>query len=119
MSKTTKRTDLVRSDRDSLESAYLTSLAQQQQVGYWFTPKTMRFFKSRIHDVYTVLGTDGDWVFLTSECAPNSPRRYTVRTMDKTGNIRAPHGYKSFETLRQARAAAFTKPTPATAGGAA
>lgn len=119
MSKTTKRTDLVRSDRDSLESAYLTGRAQQQKVGHWFTPKTMRFFKSRIHDVYTVLGSDGDWVFLTSECAPNSPRRYTMRVMDKTGDIRAPHGYESFETLRQARAAAFAKPAPATIGGAA
>lgn len=52
---------------------------RQSHQGFWFSPDTMRFFRSRIEDDGNVYG--GKY-FVTSEKGPNSIRAYTVREYD-------------------------------------
>jgi hypothetical protein len=83
--------------------------------GHFFDADAMRFFNSKVHGpVYT--GTDG-WYFVTSERndgafgSPSNPRKYTVRRMDKEGDISEPEedGHDNFQrhdTLKYAQTVA-------------
>lgn len=52
--------------------------------GHWFDTATMKFFSSIIHDIKEV----GESIyFISSELPPNSNRVYSVRKMDKKGEI--------------------------------
>lgn len=52
--------------------------AMEARGSHWFEASTMRFFQSRVA-FWAHLGTDGLYRFLSSECSPGGPRRYTVR----------------------------------------
>lgn len=86
--------------RSELEEAY----ARAKPGGYWFSPGTLRFFRSRIHSVHRVEGT-GQWLFVSSEQGPRGPRAYTVRIMDDDGDIRNLGEFMGYATSRQALAA--------------
>ena len=47
---------------------------------FWFSPDTLRFFKSRIGD--TVYEGPGGVFFVSSEKPPHGPRAHTVRQFD-------------------------------------
>jgi hypothetical protein len=66
----------------------------------WFSPDTVRFFKSRIEHWY------GDGYFITSEQGPDGVRRYSVRTACfKTGSVNTAEQskFQQFKTLAAAR----------------
>jgi hypothetical protein len=73
--------------------------------GHFFDAGSMRFFGSKVHGpVYT--GADG-WYFVTSEQREETARRgYTVRKMDKEGDISEPEGhemgFQRYDTARDA-----------------
>ena len=50
---------------------------------YFFSPDTMRFFKSRILE-----GVYGGRYFVTSERGPGMARRYTIREATSEGHIK-------------------------------
>lgn len=94
-----RHSSLFRESRDALESAY--RLANPQ--GHWFSPSTLRFFKSRIADIYRVPNADC-WLFISSEKGPSGTRAYTVRKMTG-GDIRDVGGFQAHATLSRARTA--------------
>lgn len=53
--------------------------------GHWFATSTMKFFKTRLPDFGYLKGDDT--FFITSESDGTRGRRYTIRKMDKTGDI--------------------------------
>lgn len=93
-----RHNSLFPSCRRDLEEAYRAA----NPAGHWFSAATMRFFKSRIGEVYRVAG--GTWVFITSERGPSGARAYTVRTMDTAGDIRDDGAkFQGYPTLGRAR----------------
>jgi len=73
---------------------------------YFFTPASMRFFRSRIAP-----GVIGGRYFVTSERFVGSdgytaPREYTVRVANDDGTIDTVGDFGAFPTLAEARAAA-------------
>jgi hypothetical protein len=64
-----------------LDTDDLRSLASRCR-SYFFSPDTMRFFKSRVSA--GVKRTADGWLFVTSEQGPHSERRYTVRKCSYT-----------------------------------
>lgn len=73
-----------------------------KQVGnYWFSPDTLAFFESHVHDF-----DESSGVFITSECGPfgKGPRAYTIRRADfETGKVSNIGKFQEFATLTQAR----------------
>lgn len=71
--------------------------------GYWFSPSTMKFFRTKIYDGlwYT---PDSRVLFITSEQRESGePRRYTVREYSPTtGDIRS-LGFMNHKTLASAK----------------
>jgi hypothetical protein len=65
---------------------------------YFFSPDTMRFFKSRVY--YRVYG--GKY-FITSEIAPYSSRRYTIRMCKDNGGIETVSEQQEYGCLRTAK----------------
>jgi rRNA processing protein Krr1/Pno1 len=69
--------------------------------GYWFAPKTMKFFKSKVYP--TVYG--GKY-FISSEQSPFGPRRFTIREYDEVNDDINTVGemgkYRSLEEAREA-----------------
>ena len=66
---------------------------------HFFSPDTMRFFKSRIQSNPPYKGR----VFVTSERMNwNSPRYYTVRVVEPSGNIRTIGEFQGFGTRQSA-----------------
>jgi hypothetical protein len=55
--------------------------ANAQAGLHYFEPATMRFFQSRVSEM--IYEGAGGTYFVTSERAPNGPRRYTVRTFKR------------------------------------
>ena len=55
--------------------------------GHWFDPDTMRFFRSRISDRQHWNRKLDRYVFVSSECQPDGVRAYTVRVLDRIGDI--------------------------------
>ena len=68
---------------------------------YWFTPETMRFFKSRVSEMTWKIGDK--IYFISSEKQSQESRFYTVRVCEIDGNIRTVGQFQGHETLRQAR----------------
>lgn len=75
---------------------YFTSIDEIRRANeaagyYWFSPDTLRWFRSRIHaDVY-----DGRY-FVTSERNPSGERRYTVREVTDDGEVKTAEGCEFF-----------------------
>ena len=71
---------------------------------YFFTPDSMRFFRSKFA---TVLHgkSPANWnIFITSEQFDSrSPRLYTVRQMLMNGSTKHLSAFQQFSTLKQAR----------------
>ena len=66
---------------------------------YFFSPDTMRFFSSRIQTTPPYKGR----VFVTSERMNwNSPRYYTVRVIQPSGNIETIGDFQGFTTRQSA-----------------
>jgi hypothetical protein len=67
---------------------------------YWFSPDTMDFFGTRIHD------WDGNTgLFITSEQPPHGDRRYSIRKADfETGDVATVGGFCAYKTLAAAKA---------------
>ena len=81
--------------------------ANEQAGFFFFSPDTMRFFKSRVSEnVYE--SSDGLCAFfVTSERGPNMARRYTVRRFSTiTKNITTAMDFQHYPTSRQAHSAA-------------
>ncbi len=71
---------------------------------YWFSPDTMDFFQSKIHEF-----DEDSGVFITSECGPfgKGPRAYTIRKANfQTGRVSTVGGFQAFDTLSSAKTAA-------------
>ncbi len=80
--------------------------AEVKAVGsFYFSPATMRFFKSRIAP--GLRHVENGIVFITSEQFDyDSPRLYTVRLMDENARVTDIDEFQQYKTLAQARKAA-------------
>lgn len=69
---------------------------------YYFSPDTMRFFKSRVsEDVYQ---GEGGVFLVTSEQGPNMPRLYSVRQFfPETGKVNTVDEFQAYKTLSAAK----------------
>lgn len=77
---------------------------KRRHSGSWFTPDTMRFFKSRVlPDVFPM--EDGSALFISSErYSDDSPRKYSVRKCDgETGSIDTVGEFMGHANIIQAR----------------
>jgi hypothetical protein len=76
---------------------------------FWFSPDTLRFFRSRISDFVVQDSSNKDlYYFISSEqYDDNSPRLYSVRVFNyDTKNIDTVGEFQEYETITQAKAAA-------------
>jgi hypothetical protein len=83
--------------------------ARNRETGHhFFDADTLRFFRSRINArVYHAHAT-GVAYFVTSEQAPHSPRRYTLRRFDQaTGEVETVGEFLQYATRSAAHNAAF------------
>jgi hypothetical protein len=72
---------------------------------YYFSPDTMRFFKSRVSSrVYPV--SDGAY-FVTSEKGPNRIRAYSVRLAKDSGKISTVGEFQEYRSRSGAHSKAF------------
>ncbi len=71
--------------------------------GYFFTPEAMRFFRSKVYETTATLG-DLTY-FITSEKCPTDKRRYTIRTMSRTGSIALFSAFEAYSSKKQAEKA--------------
>jgi len=55
---------------------------KRKHNGYFFSPETIRFWKSRVSE--TIYKNDNSVYFVTSEAGFNLPRAYTIRRFDLT-----------------------------------
>lgn len=73
---------------------------------HWFSPDTMKFFKSRIEKKSLTFGQlINDKYFITSEQYDyNSPRLYSVRAFNKkTGAVKTVGDFQEFKSKAKAR----------------
>ena len=69
---------------------------------YWFSPDTMRFFRSRVSD--QVYQGPGGIYFVSSERGPEMPRMYTVRRFrPDTGGVETAEEFQGYAKATQAR----------------
>jgi len=77
-------------------------MRMNKQIGnHWFSPDTMSFFESNVHDF-----DESSGVFITSECGPfgKGPRAYTIRKADfQTGRVSTVGKFQEYATLQKAR----------------
>ena len=73
-----------------------------QPKGYWFSLDTKRFFSSRFTDYgYRLVN---DIYFISSEKnGYNHPRKYSIRIMDKNGEINNIGEFQEHNTLNNAK----------------
>lgn len=76
--------------------------------GYWFSPSTLRFFRSRYSQTATKVGNKA--YFVSSEQFTDGerkdPRRYTVRVCDlSTGDIETVGRFQQYRTQAEANRA--------------
>lgn len=81
----------------------------QKYSGHFFSPDTMRFFRSRISDAFRLPFVDGI-VFLTSEkkCFEDPTRVWTIRKLHQTDHgitVSTLSEFGEYETKAQARSA--------------
>ena len=69
--------------------------------GHWFDKSTMEFFKSKLPE-YGFLHKERLF-FISSESAPESIRKYTVRELGKNGNINTIGYFNSHTSSRTAK----------------
>ena len=70
---------------------------------YFFSPSTMRFFRSKIASRNVINGR----YFITSEqFDASSPRLYTIRRANDDGTIDTVGDFQQYETAKAAKAAA-------------
>lgn len=76
--------------------------------GHWFSPSTLRFFRSKVYDRVWLHPTEQKVFFVSSEQRGNlTPRRYTVRVYDvATDSISTATEFGQYATKRAADAAA-------------
>lgn len=87
--------------RERFDSIDAIRKAHDSTGGFWFSPDTMRFFGTRIHDaVY------GGRVFVTSEQPPHGPRNYSVRMITDDYRIETLGEFGGYETRDAAHRAA-------------
>jgi hypothetical protein len=72
--------------------------ANRRAGQHFFSPDTMRFFQSRLCG-----NLIGGRFFVTSEAAPNAPRRYTVREAQADGSVRAVGDFMGHKTADAAK----------------
>ena len=82
--------------------------ANRQAGKHWFSPDTLRFFKSRIGE--TIYQGPGGVYFVSSEVyGPSAPRLYSVREFTpSTKAVNSVHGERFTQTTR-ARAITLAK----------
>lgn len=69
---------------------------------YWFSPDSMRFFKSRTGDTAYVKGNKA--YFVSSEKYEREPRKYSVRVSDlKTGSVNTVGEFQQFSSSSGAK----------------
>ncbi len=71
--------------------------ANKETGHYWFSPDTMRFFKSKV-ETDLISGC----YFVTSEKGPSGPRRYTVRMVNTDSTIDTAGDFQGYATKLQA-----------------
>lgn len=83
--------------------------ANKKAGKYFFSPDTMRFFRSRVaSEVYTTLWSDYAY-FVTSEINPSNKQAYSVRRFNKkTGDVVTEGKFFEYSTKRAAIEAAKT-----------
>jgi hypothetical protein len=75
---------------------------------YFFSPSSMRFFRSKIASQSVINGR----YFITSEqFDANSPRLYTIRIANDDGSIDTVGEFQGYETVEAAKRAAKNLPT--------
>lgn len=73
--------------------------ANKERGQYFFSPDTMRFFRSRV-----LQGVYGGKYFVTSErYSDDTPRRYTVRVANSDGTVESASEFMEFSYPYQAR----------------
>jgi hypothetical protein len=93
---------------------YSSRLVEMRDVerahrGHWFSPDTMRFFRSRIGSYGYLSQSDGAKVFFVSseQFDYQSPRLYTVRVQDRaTGDIESASTFQQYASWSGADRAA-------------
>lgn len=74
---------------------------------YFFSPSTMRFFRSKVASRTVINGR----YFITSEqFDDDSPRLYTIRRANDDGTISTIGEFQQYETVTAAKAAAANLP---------
>lgn len=71
---------------------------------FWFLPKTMRFFKTRIYP--RVFIANERMFFISSEKGPSGVRAYTIREAFESGKVETPAdmgGFQAYPTLGRAK----------------
>lgn len=92
-------TDRIMDTRD------LINAVRESHSPYFFTPDTMRFFKSRLASY--IRHVSGGVIFITSEkYDDNSPRLYTVRMFTRDGRINELSEFQEYKTIEAAKRAA-------------
>jgi hypothetical protein len=69
---------------------------------YWFSPDTMRFFETTLHDVFPL--PDGA-LFVTGETNPSGETKYSIRRAYDTGAVETVEHF-AFDTAADAALAA-------------
>ncbi len=90
------------------------------QAAHWFDVDTMRFFGTHLSGVELWCGPGRlDCIFTTSEKPPHGPRMYSIRHLDRDGEIHTIGEHCSFSrsvAIRMARELAKTGRTDVDAG---
>lgn len=69
---------------------------RRKHNGHFFCEQNMRFFKSKVYEVAVL--HDGLWLFGTSEKGPDYVRKYTLRGMTETGDIKTIGEFQAYTT---------------------
>jgi hypothetical protein len=95
----TKREKMKHTKEDS------TWLTIRANTGFWFSPKTMRFFGCRVY-WHTLTETNGGYLFIT--CEDNfdrTERGFSVRFVNSDYEIETLGEFLGYETLAEAKKA--------------
>jgi hypothetical protein len=76
--------------------------ANERAGQHWFSPSTMRFFRSRIGR--TVIG--GRFFVTSEQYHDGSPRLYTIREALEDGSVETVGGFQAWRSSRDATATA-------------
>lgn len=91
-----------------MKTASIEEIERRYQPGkgrHWFDKNTLRFFRSRLA-VQGYESENGLVFFVSSEQAPHSRRRYSVRALLGPGGIETVYGFQAFTSSGAATKAA-------------